>query len=588
MHADALADIKSWIDAYPSMPAEEALLKGRALVEKHPHNTGLLSNVMILHARAGDYVSALDIARRVAALEPENQTARINKAQILLAMHRPHAALQLIKEVLRKEPENQSARNILNQAATAANGEAGAAENREMLMQRAFLNSGLAYLVAKLAASPREEAQRLLDIVNLDAYDSGAPAPAPEETTKEAALALLEKAIKGLAEQNYPEALRRFRAALLIFIALMERGEVGVAAELAHNAAERLVGSAWRPSDLVQSLAGGVVTFETGESPAYAFQSRVNLFCQTNETFTDLAHWGVSQLAPPAPEPALSPEQPTVLGVEQPGVMRKTIEDLDRDGYHVFEKKLSPGVIDRLTAFASSAVGEPVPSRLGKTVPFDPNDPELAIFFCDKQLVLEQPDVQSLLCDPAYLNVARQYLKCEPMFTTANLWWSLPREESKHHEDEAAQKMHFDGDWIQFINFFTYLTDVDEGGGPHAYVRGSHRVNTKPGSLMSQGYARVEDEELAKYYPKEDFVSVTAPPGTIIAGNTRCWHRGTRPTRKPRLILEFIFASTAANGAQKGYYSLNKGGFSPEYLGMVQSLPGVFRRQSLKDQLQAR
>lgn len=152
---------------------------------------------------------------------------------------------------------------------------------------------------------------------------------------------------------------------------------------------------------------------------------------------------------------------------------------------------------------------------------------------------------------------------------------------SIEREAETAQMFHFDADWTKFINFFTYITDVDETSGPHVYVRGSHRLHTKPASLLSKGYARITDEQICQYYRPEDVIRVSAGPGTVLAGNTRCWHRGSRPTHKPRLMLEFIFTSSPVNGANKGFYDLDPNRCSPEFLAMVQKLPQVYQRMKI-------
>src|SRR5262249_44741776 len=90
---------------------------------------------------------------------------------------------------------------------------------------------------------------------------------------------------------------------------------------------------------------------------------------------------------------------------------------------------------------------------------------------------------------------------------------------------------------------------VDAGGGPHTYVRGSHRTGSKPTDLVARGYVRIPDEDIRRHYREEDIVSVTASAGSVLVGDTRCWHKGTHPVATPRLLLQIEWASTLVHGA---------------------------------------
>ena len=43
---------------------------------------------------------------------------------------------------------------------------------------------------------------------------------------------------------------------------------------------------------------------------------------------------------------------------------------------------------------------------------------------------------------------------------------------------------------------------------------------------------------------KEDFIEVSAPAGTIFAGDTKCWQKGMHVVKGHRLILEFEYTSS--------------------------------------------
>ncbi len=121
----------------------------------------------------------------------------------------------------------------------------------------------------------------------------------------------------------------------------------------------------------------------------------------------------------------------------------------------------------------------------------------------------------------------------------------------------------------QFL-LFVYLTDVDTDNGPHCFVRGSHR--TKPGRLLSDG--RKSDEQILATYSPEDVVEITGGRGTIIAADTRGFHKGKDLVRGERLILQFEFA-TSMFGAEYPRIRMTPG-VSAEMLRARREKPGVY------------
>jgi len=70
------------------------------------------------------------------------------------------------------------------------------------------------------------------------------------------------------------------------------------------------------------------------------------------------------------------------------------------------------------------------------------------------------------------------------------------------------------------VKFFTYLTDVADGTGPHVYIAGSHR--DKP-PLFAPRYS---DEKLAKKYGEKAFISIEGRRGTMFLADTFGVHKG--------------------------------------------------------------
>ncbi len=98
---------------------------------------------------------------------------------------------------------------------------------------------------------------------------------------------------------------------------------------------------------------------------------------------------------------------------------------------------------------------------------------------------------------------------------------------------------HFDMHRVGFLKWFFYLTDVTPETGPHCVIAGSHRRAGKPPEILERGFVRIPDEDLQKYYAPEQMVELCGPRGTIIAVDTRAFHKGKLPETADRLVLQF-------------------------------------------------
>jgi hypothetical protein len=144
--------------------------------------------------------------------------------------------------------------------------------------------------------------------------------------------------------------------------------------------------------------------------------------------------------------------------------------------------------------------------------------------------------------DPVILNVARNYLQCEPIFDFPAMWWSTCF--SKEASSEAAQLYHFDMDRIKWLKFFFYINDVTIENGPHCYIQGTHKPRNKPQKLLNRGYTRISDADLRPYYNSEDFKMLCADAGTVFAGDTTCWHKGSPLRSGHRLVFELEYTGS--------------------------------------------
>ena len=118
-------------------------------------------------------------------------------------------------------------------------------------------------------------------------------------------------------------------------------------------------------------------------------------------------------------------------------------------------------------------------------------------------------------------------------------WWSFPSDEPS---SVCAQQFHYDCDSIKWVKFFVYMSDVGARNGPHTAIKCTHTPKSKDWELVRSGYVRHSDEKimssLGSNQVKETF---TRAKGSIIIGDTRCWHKGERVIEGTRIMADFVF-----------------------------------------------
>jgi hypothetical protein len=146
--------------------------------------------------------------------------------------------------------------------------------------------------------------------------------------------------------------------------------------------------------------------------------------------------------------------------------------------------------------------------------------------------------IARLARDPVLVSIAKDYLGFSPRFHSARLWWSFPNEASEAEHAKVAQRFHTDIDDFRFVKYFFYLTDVDEGAGPHVVVKGTH---TGKRFWHQARVRRYSDEEILGAYGPEAVTTVCMPAGGGFAEDPYCLHKGQSPTESRRLLLYLAY-----------------------------------------------
>jgi Phytanoyl-CoA dioxygenase (PhyH) len=170
----------------------------------------------------------------------------------------------------------------------------------------------------------------------------------------------------------------------------------------------------------------------------------------------------------------------------------------------------------------------------------------------DQSKLLASPDIAQLVFDPGLLAVAQDFLGAPPIHTQANCWWSVAYSNHTDYVKAAAQKFHQDRDYIKFLKFFFYLTDVGEDNGPHEFIAGSNVDYAEHSRNKLRSSKRLDDARLEGGYARERFRRFTGPRGSLIVEDTSGFHKGWPVRSGHRLMLQIEYA-TSVFGSPEAY-----------------------------------
>lgn len=290
----------------------------------------------------------------------------------------------------------------------------------------------------------------------------------------------------------------------------------------------------------LRCFASGYRQFKkNGQTPAEAYTSMRRLFRKTNGRFNDAMGRICKAMHP---KRRIDLAESLFDGVDR-GEVRKAASGIRRDGFYAFERKLPPALCERMLQFSLTRPATPTTTGIGvgPSGPsvFNRDSPQSIRHQFSAGDLFECEAVQQLATDPYFFSIAQDYLGFNPVFDVMTMWWSAPTRDEQL-QSRAAQLYHFDMDRLKFVKFFVYLTDVDGETGPHCYVRGSHQ--RKPAALLKD--ARLSDAEILEHYQESDLVELTGKTGTLLAVDTRGFHKGKPLVNRDRLIFQIQFADS--------------------------------------------
>ena len=209
------------------------------------------------------------------------------------------------------------------------------------------------------------------------------------------------------------------------------------------------------------------------------------------------------------------------------GASTQTTEILKRDGFAALPEIASRQQIDDILAYISvHKVVNPYRPEIGQfDVKDRGNDSNIGAY--TNEVLSQCPHLLEIANRPILLNVISSFFGKYPTLSKIALWHSFPNNQTAQN----AENYHRDVDDVLFLKVFVYLTDVDEGAGPHVYVKGSHKDRK---FLDIRRYA---DAEIESSYPTESILKITVNcPGKTA--QSRCvngYHFTSPPIRQRRL-----------------------------------------------------
>lgn len=312
-----------------------------------------------------------------------------------------------------------------------------------------------------------------------------------------------------------------------------------------------------------------------GNMPQFARPAALRLHCATNGRFTEKLAPPLRLLRPPRPPRTATGFLGTLSSTEQ----QAFAQSIRENGFHVFDKRLPDALVDQLVAFAAQtpSVVQGYSKSQSERYRFDPLQPLGIKYSVPEDELVRSPVMQQLMADATFLAISEAYLETHPVIADVTLWWSAVHPGTPG--EDAGQNYHFDFDtppgWLMF---FFYLTDVDASNGPHIFVRGTHRPNhPKAAELRGRGYARITDRDVEETFGKNQVVEIFGKRGTVLAVDTRGFHKGKALEKGSRLMAQLIFTYPQFAGAHVARQPLPET-LHPSLAHAIQQTPRLYQK----------
>jgi len=289
-------------------------------------------------------------------------------------------------------------------------------------------------------------------------------------------------------------------------------------------------------------VVGYIYFLLTGKTPLVSFVAFRKLYCITRgKSNLLLDHVARKVEARRAVLPPKISEGLIFGDVSKAEEFSEALENLRKNGFYKFKKKLDANSVSKLIEFSLNAKALVEGDTLRTKTVVQSIDFQNLLgprYMIDSNEFCRSKELAEFVLEPNFQELANSYLNTDAVLDLIAMWWLVPY--CSRPSSKAAQLFHFDMDRIRFLKFFVYLTDVGEKNGPHTYVIGSHK--NKPPSLYQ--VRRFSDSEIEEVYGTDKIQKILGDAGTIIVADTSGFHKGGIVEHDPRLVLQVEFTSS--------------------------------------------
>jgi hypothetical protein len=283
-------------------------------------------------------------------------------------------------------------------------------------------------------------------------------------------------------------------------------------------------------TDSIKNLIQNLRQFAAdGVTPQEGYLQFRHLYFQTSGISNDQI---TGELAKIFPAPVLPKALQSALGNYSAADVSSIVAELKNNGVSRVKTKLPVGLLKSLRSSLDHEAGKNNGAGYRR-------ENEARTWYREPTL-LACPDLVGLAVDPLFYHVASQYLGVEPVLSYITAWISRPHPNDAATLSQSAQLFHTDMSNPSFLKVFIYLNDVDEKNGPHCLVPRTHKE--KASELWRDG--RIDDEEMATYYPRRTWDYQVGEAGSIFFVDTKAFHKGVPLIEGERHLAQFYYVDT--------------------------------------------
>ena len=292
--------------------------------------------------------------------------------------------------------------------------------------------------------------------------------------------------------------------------------------------------------DLCRIIAGKMAYNRSGFTPDQVQQTLVDAYCKTNGIFQEVMFDFVYR----DHNQNFIQEGTSIFGKVDTATLENISEEIRNNGYSVLPFRVPEdiirGIVQNAKQLEYTFMDDSLTGKLPKGKIEDFNDFPYAKANAAEEDLKKDNQIMKICMDPLLVSILQTTLKAKVDLWHLSMWWSF---KIKNPSSVAAQYFHYDLDSIRWLKIFVYLTDVNTNKGPHVAIPGTHKLGGKNYKLLSKRYDRITDEEMSRLQVGK-VKEFEGPAGTIIIGDTRCWHKGKELSEGNRLILQPTFSPT--------------------------------------------